>query len=190
MTAPRWFYDSFDEFLADELRVFLAGDGTVTTESVGTGPHILRMMRHASRVASGDPDRCPGAIRRKGRRIVREIIDPFLSECPAGVVVLGGHSYGSIEMECVREMIEAQYSSSVVAAAYALAPVAHQLDPKVKVITAERDWLVPLSNLVTAGTAVDGDEVAVPGLDHTQLHDSPEARELLRSHFNAVADKR
>lgn len=93
-------------------------------------------------------------------------------------------------MQCVKEMVEARYGIGVVAAAYALAPVAHRLEPNVKVITAERDWLVPLSDLITVGTAVGGDEVSVPGFDHIQLHDSPETRELLRLHFNAVALER
>jgi hypothetical protein len=183
MLVPERAYHRFFIFLRNNLRSFTKGGGTVRTEYVFSGLHLFQVWSHAVRVKAGEADAFSKSTRRKCTRTMRDLIDPFLAANPGGWVVLGGHSQGSVEMQCLKELVERKYGKQVVAAAYALAPVARKLDKEVAVMTGRHDFMVPFSDFVYPGRAVRGRTVTVPGLDHFMIQNSPEARELLAEYF-------
>jgi pimeloyl-ACP methyl ester carboxylesterase len=141
------------------------------------------MMVHASRVESGKEVLYSSGTLRRSQAVVEQTIAPFLAARPDGRLVLGGHSYGSIVMQSVKTIVEKRYGPERIVAAYALSPVAHWLDPEVLVLIGDRDWMVPISDLLCRGEAVAGEIVNVPGLDHFAIQNSPDALAALRRHF-------
>jgi hypothetical protein len=189
MTAPKAFYLSFNIFLGDNLRSFTKGGGTVRTEFVFTGPHVFQLWSHAARVKAGKEDAFSSSTKKKVSRIMRTVVDPFLADHPGGQIVLGGHSFGTVEMECLKVMVEKKYGKQVVVAAYALAPVARRLDNDVAVVSARRDFMVFLSDLLYPGRAVRGTPVTVPVCNHFLIHMSPNARKVLAEYFAFVSSQ-
>jgi hypothetical protein len=183
MLVPKRTYHTFFMFLRNNLQSFTKGGGTVRTEYVFSGPNVFQLWSHAARVKAGKPDAFSNSTRRKCTRTMRALIDPFLAANPQGLVVLGGHSHGTIELQCLKELVEQKYGKQVVAAAYALAPVARKLDGDVAVMTGRHDFMVPFSDFVFPGKAVRGKTVTVPGLDHFMIQNSPDARKLLAEYF-------
>jgi hypothetical protein len=189
MLVPKAAYHSFFIFLRNNLQSFTKGGGTVRTEYVFSGLHVFQVWSHAARVKAGKADVFSNSTKRKCTRTMRALIDPFLAANPRGRVVLGGHSQGTVEMQCLKELVEQKYGKQVVAAAYALAPVARKLDEEVAVMTGRHDFMVPISNCVYPGRAVRGTTVAVPGLDHFMIQNSPDARKLLSEYFVSRASR-
>jgi len=189
MGAPEAFYRSFNMFLRDNLGSFTKGGGTVRTEYVVTGVHVFQLWSHAARVKAGEEDAFSNSTKRKCSRIMRTVVDPFFAENPGGRIVLGGHSFGTIEMQCLKEMVGKKYGKQVIAAAYALAPVARKLDKDVMVVSARHDFMVALSDFLYPGRGVRGIAVTVPGLSHFMIHDNPDARKVLADYF-AFASRR
>jgi hypothetical protein len=187
MLAPKVAYSSFNKFLCDKLSSFTKGGGTVRTEYVFTGPHVFRLWSHAARVKDGNEEAFSDSTKGKGSRTMRKLIDPFLADNPGGRIVLGGHSYGSVEMQCLKEMVEKKYGKQVIAAAYVLAPVVRRVDSDVAVVSARHDCVVPFSDFLYPGRAVRGTPTTVPGLDHFMIQDSPEARTVLAKHFTLIS---
>jgi len=183
MLVPKRAYHSFFVFLRDNLQSFTKGGGTVRTEYVFSGPTVFRLWSHAARVKAGKADAFSHSTKRKCTRTMRALIDPFLAANPRGRIVLGGHSHGTVEMQCLKELVEQKYGKQVVAAAYALSPVARKLDKEVAVMTGRHDFMVPFSDFVFPGKAVRGMTVIVPGLDHFMIQNSPDARKLLSEYF-------
>jgi hypothetical protein len=183
MAAPEVFYRTFNGFLADTLHGFTRGGGTVTTQFVFTGAHICQLWSHAARVRAGKEDAFSNPVKKKCRRILSTVVDPFLADHSGGRIVLGGHSFGSVEMQCLKGMVEQKCGKQVIAAAYALAPVARRLDQDVAVVSARHDWMVPLSDFLYPGRGVRGTRVTVPGLSHFMIHNSLEARKVLADRF-------
>lgn len=188
MAAPARLYRDFNAFLGESLRVFATEGGDVKAIHVFNGPHLIRAIVHASRVESGNDVPYSTGTLRRAREILEGIIDPFFATVPRSRLVLGGHSYGSIVMQCVKTLVEEKYRPERIAAAYALSPVAHRLDADVIVLIGDRDWMVPISDLLSRGRAVRGMPVTVPGLDHFAIQDSPEALAVLREYFRQRAN--
>jgi hypothetical protein len=183
MLAPKNAYHTFFVFLRNNLQSFTKGGGTVRTEYVFSGAHVFQSWSHSARVKAGKADAFSNSTKRKCTRTIRALIDPFLAANPRGRVVLGGHSHGTIEMQCLKELVEQKYGKQVVAAAYALSPVARKLDKDVAVLTGRHDFMVRFSDFVYPGKAVRGTTVTVPGLDHFMIQNSPDARKLLAEYF-------
>jgi hypothetical protein len=181
--APKRAYHTFFMFLRNNLQSFAEGGGTVRTEYVFSGPHVFQIWSHSARVKAGKADAFSNSTKRRCTRTMRALIDPFLAAHPRGRVVLGGHSDGTVEMQCLKELVEQKYGKQVVAAAYALSPVARKLDNEVAVMTGRHDFMVPFSDFVYPGKAVRGTTVTVPGLDHFMIQNSPDARKLLAEYF-------
>ena len=189
MTAPEAFYRSFHIFLRDHLRSFTEGGGTIRTEYVSTGAHVFQLWSHAARVKAGKEDAFSNSTKRKCSRTMRTVVDPFLADNPGARFVLGGHSFGTIEMQCVKEMIEKKYGKQVIVAAYALAPAARKLDKDVAVVSARHDFMVALSDFLYPGRGVRGTAVTLPGLNHFVIQDSPDARKVLEEYFARVSSQ-
>jgi hypothetical protein len=181
--APKRAYHTFFKFLRNNLQSFTKGGGAVRTEYVFSGLHVFQIWSHAARVKARKADAFSNSTRRRCTRTMRALIDPFLAANPRGRLVLGGHSDGTVEMQCLKELIEQKYGKQVVAAAYALGPVARKLDKEVAVMTGRHDFMVPFSDFVFPGKAVRGTTVTVPGLDHFMIQNSPDARKLLAEYF-------
>jgi hypothetical protein len=186
-TAPRIFYDKFNMFLSDNLRSLTKGGRTVKTEYVFTGLHLCQIWSHAARVKAGKEDAFSSSTKRKCSRTMRTLVDPFLANNAGGRIVLGGHSFGTIEMQCLKVMVEKKYGKQVIAAAYALASPARRLDKDVVVMSARHDFILSLSDFVYPGRAVRGTPVTVPGLNHFMIHDSPDTRKVLAEYFAFVS---
>jgi hypothetical protein len=190
MGAPKVFYRSFNMFLRDNVGSLTKGGGTVRTEYVFTGFHVFQLWSHAARVKAGEEDAFSSSTKRKCSRIMRTVVDPFFAENAGGRIVLGGHSFGTIEMQCLKELVGKKYGKQAIAAAYALAPVARKLDKDVMVVSARHDFLVSLSDFLYPGKAVKGMAVTVPGLSHIMVHNNPTAREVLAHYFAFVSGNR
>jgi hypothetical protein len=190
MMAPKRYYRGFNDFLEESLQGFAEGGGSVVSESTFTGPHLFQMIVHIRKVKKGREDIFSNGTRRKANRIMKKKIDPFFSKNPNGKLVLGGHSFGAVEMQCVKDLVTERYGKDAIAASYALAPVAHQLDSDVEVIISDKDIIVRLANTLSPGKAVRGKAVKVPGLDHIRMHKSPETRQLLVEHFASALKER
>ena len=189
MGAPEAFYRNFNIFLRDNLGSLTKGGGTVRTEYVVTGLHVFQLWSHAARVKAGDEDAFSSSTKRKCSRIMRTVVDPFFAENAGGRIVLGGHSFGTIEMQCLKEMVGKKYGKQVIAAAYALAPVARRLDKDVMVVSARHDFMVAFSDFIYPGRGVKGVAVPVPGLNHFIIHNSPNARQVLADYFAFVSSQ-
>jgi len=188
-TAPKVFYRTFNLFLRDNLTSFTKGGGTVRTDFVFAGCHLLQLWTHAARVKTGKEDAFSSGTKRKCGRTMRTVVDPFLADHPGGRIVLGGHSIGTLEMQCLKGMVEKKYGRQVVAAAYALGPPVRRLDPDVAAVSGWHDFTLSLSDVLYPGRAVRGTLVTVPGLDHFVIHNSPQARKVLAEYFASVSSQ-